>query len=172
MSNHHAQGPDVSPQNDFNKRTYRAHFPSESDNKYPTSGDALIVNSRCSSEADVCKNAEETSPKWTRSLCKGACLKQQMTRHPSKCRCCCWYTCKFWALISYKNQPRFCLPVSTFGVFPRENPAHAQQAFRFEIQSLFLREASSCISSQKLMTILVSLLHRVVLVDGAGDGDR
>ena len=40
--------------------------------------------------------------------------------------------------------------VSTFGVLPRKNPPHAQQSIRFEIQFLFLREATDCISSQNL----------------------
>ena len=45
MSNYHARCADVSPQKDFIKPTYRAGFPSQSENKFPTSGGALIVNS-------------------------------------------------------------------------------------------------------------------------------
>ena len=44
--NHHARCADVRPKKkDFIRRTHRAGFPSESENKYPTSGGALIVNS-------------------------------------------------------------------------------------------------------------------------------
>ena len=82
------------------------------------------------------RKAEETSPTWTRSLCRAhACSNNDETSFQVSCA-----SVGTRADIPKMTNPRFCLLVSTFGVFPREDPAHAQPPFRFEIQvPLFAR---------------------------------
>ena len=75
-------------------------------------------------------------------------------------------------LIPQNDQHRLCLPVIAFSVLPRENPPHAKQTFRFKVQFFFLREAGELRLQPKLVTTLLSLPHRIVIVDLAGDGDR
>ena len=107
-------------------------------------------------------------------IVQGACLQSQMTRHFSKCWCCCRYICKFFVFDIPKLTNRAFAFLSSPSVCTSTYEPHRmrKKPWISEIQFLFLREGDGLHQQPKLVTTLSSLLHRSAAVDPARNGDR